>query len=531
MLASLIIAVYAPDIDSGLPLYHPCCIYTPLLLDFWLYLTVTVKWNGTKYPVEADLSQPGLVFKMQLFSLTGVAPERQKIMVKGGMLNDDVILESLGLKEMMGTVGELPKPPEKSTQFVEDMSDSQLAQAMKVPAGLVNLGNTCYMNATVQCLRAVPELLEAMAHIEKPSTSDPYLNLSISMRALLEDLDKSGDPIPPMVFLQSLRTVFPQFAEANAQGFMQQDAEECWGQIVQALNDKVPGLAISGEVEKGKRFIEQFMTTETIATTVCTEASSEPSTTTAESFNKLRVNIGSGVSTYLVSEIATSLVEKLEKNSPSLGRSAVYSKSSKITRLPQYLAINFVRFQWKAQERVKAKILKRVQFPFDLDMVPFCTSELQEKLAPAKQRLKEMSDKKADEKKLLKLAAMQPTVATPAAAVVGVDTDMGGPSTPSDPRKVHLDALRQLNVDERFINDPGMNPSGQYDLVAVLTHVGRAADSGHYIGWSKQQGSDNWWKFDDDRVSLVNEEDITKLEGGGDWHTAYICLYRSKQLE
>ncbi|KAH6575861.1 hypothetical protein BASA60_004800 [Batrachochytrium salamandrivorans] len=489
---------------------------------------ITVKWNGTKYPVEADLSQPGLVFKMQLFSLTGVAPERQKIMVKGGMLNDDVILESLGLKEMMGTVGELPKPPEKSTQFVEDMSDSQLAQAMKVPAGLVNLGNTCYMNATVQCLRAVPELLEAMAH--------PPLRTPTSIfRFLCERFWKTWiNPeilFPQWCFFSPFAQFSPQFAEANAQGFMQQDAEECWGQIVQALNDKVPGLAISGEVEKGKRFIEQFMTTETIATTVCTEASSEPSTTTAESFNKLRVNIGSGVSTYLVSEIATSLVEKLEKNSPSLGRSAVYSKSSKITRLPQYLAINFVRFQWKAQERVKAKILKRVQFPFDLDMVPFCTPELQEKLAPAKQRLKEMSDKKADEKKLLKLAAMQPTVATPAAAVVGVDTDMGGPSTPSDPRKVHLDALRQLNVDERFINDPGMNPSGQYDLVAVLTHVGRAADSGHYIGWSKQQGSDNWWKFDDDRVSLVNEEDITKLEGGGDWHTAYICLYRSKQLE
>jgi hypothetical protein len=29
----------------------------------------------------------------------------------------------------------------------------------------------------------------------------------------------------------------------------------------------------------------------------------------------------------------------------------------------------------------------------------------------------------------------------------------------------------------------------------------------------------------------VKEEDIQKLEGGGDWHTAYICLYRAKQLE
>ena len=73
--------------------------------------------------------------------------------------------------------------------------------------------------------------------------------------------------------------------------------------------------------------------------------------------------------------------------------------------------------------------------------------------------------------------------------------------------------------------------SGHYDLVAVLTHVGRTADSGHYIGWTKQQNGTGWWKFDDDKVSPCKEEDITKLEGGGDWHSAYICLYKAKLLE
>jgi ubiquitin carboxyl-terminal hydrolase 14 len=47
-------------------------------------LNVIIKWNGQKFPVAVDVEQPGLVFKTQIFSLTNVAPERQKIMVKGG---------------------------------------------------------------------------------------------------------------------------------------------------------------------------------------------------------------------------------------------------------------------------------------------------------------------------------------------------------------------------------------------------------------------------------------------------------------
>ena len=49
-----------------------------------------VKWQKSLFQdVEIDTSQPPTLFKMQLFSLTGVPPERQKIMVKGGTLKDD----------------------------------------------------------------------------------------------------------------------------------------------------------------------------------------------------------------------------------------------------------------------------------------------------------------------------------------------------------------------------------------------------------------------------------------------------------
>ena len=41
---------------------------------------------------------------------------------------------------------------------------------------------------------------------------------------------------------------------------------------------------------------------------------------------------------------------------------------------------------------------------------------------------------------------------------------------------------------------------------------------------------DTWLKFDDEIVSTVKTQDMLALRGGGDWHMAYICLYRKLQI-
>lgn len=95
-------------------------------------------------------------------------------------------------------------------------------------------------------------------------------------------------------------------------------------------------------------------------------------------------------------------------------------------------------------------------------------------------------------------------------------------------------------MEEEVIAQPASNydfgegiPSsfrGHYELMGVVTHKGRSADSGHYIGWvRKEAGSSQWWKYDDDTVSEVTTADILNLKGGGDWHTAYLNFYRFKE--
>ena len=62
-----------------------------------------------------------------------------------------------------------------------------------------------------------------------------------------------------------------------------------------------------------------------------------------------------------------------------------------------------------------------------------------------------------------------------------------------------------------------------------MTHKGRSADSGHYIGWArKEEGSDQWFQFNDDKVSECSTADVLRLSGGGDHDTAYLNFYRQR---
>ncbi len=79
--------------------------------------------------------------------------------------------------------------------------------------------------------------------------------------------------------------------------------------------------------------------------------------------------------------------------------------------------------------------------------------------------------------------------------------------------------------------------------IGIVTHKGASAEGGHYIGWVKKDGveettptttpedrydspKDEWYKFDDEKVSVIKQEKITTLDGGGEDSTAYILLYR-----
>ena len=101
-------------------------------------------------------------------------------MIKGKVVKDEDDLTKFALKNgitlmLMGTAEEQGlREPAKPVIFDEDLSPRTRARmlnersALVIPAGLMNLGNTCYMNATFQCLKRVNELKEALKSMQPP---------------------------------------------------------------------------------------------------------------------------------------------------------------------------------------------------------------------------------------------------------------------------------------------------------------------------------------------------------------------------
>lgn len=168
----------------------------------------------------------------------------------------------------------------------------------------------------------------------------------------------------------------------------------------------------------------------------------------------------------------------------------------------------------------------QVTFPLLLDMFEHCTPELQAQLRGPRRAFKVAEDARLGITASADNAAAAADNGAAAAATAGAGASARA-APPADETDADGDETMGTNADAK---GHAGEMTGRFELIAVLTHRGRGIDSGHYIGWVKQAAPNTWIQFDDDKLIPRKDEDITALCGGGDWHTAYLKLYRAQRV-
>jgi len=483
---------------------------------------IVVKWNKNTYDVDVSANESYDAFKARLHGLTGVPADRQKLLLKGKFLKDDAAVASVPVGAqvvLMGAADAIADAPSAPVVFAEDLSTEQKTRlnTARDPAGLQNLGNTCYMNSVLQALRGVTELRDAATthmRLAAPAVAaggaaavptDPSARVSFAFASLMDLLDKTEEPVLPTVFLAALRKAYPQFAElTRAGGGAQQDADECLLQLLAALGARLKSVPTDRTLSREQdNWVDLLMGAELTSSLASAEAPDEAPVVEVETTRRLKCTINIEVN-FMIEGLKLALQEKISKKSPSLGREVVYTRQHALTSLPPYLTVQFERFFWKADTRTKSKILRKVAFPVRFDVFDLTGGDLRASLKARRALMLHEQDAKLGLPGLP--GSKRPAAASPPAAAAMADTDDGA-------------APAGAAV------EPHPLTSGQYELQSVVTHKGRDADSGHYIGWVKQPDG-RWFKFDDAVVTEVKEAEIVALSGGGDWHMAYLVIYK-----
>lgn len=113
----------------------------------------------------------------------------------------------------------------------------------------------------------------------------------VALRDVADKIDQSA-AVMPIVLLEMLHLMFPQFSEKAENGlFAQQDANECWSELVKVLQQKLKIKSGDSSID----LISKYFGGQFVSKLSCKDNDQEETTTSSESFLQLSCFISQGI--------------------------------------------------------------------------------------------------------------------------------------------------------------------------------------------------------------------------------------------